>query len=479
MKKAALFFLLVLMLQNVMLMNCFGDVGISDNLLLADLTQLSSYESKQQQEILENKAVVLSRLLDAEKNLNDRLMRIQAGDAEAIKALDRDSLLRIVQYNNVTFNPAFIFNDAIFEEYRHIRLASLNKLRTVSTGFDRTTFLKAGPGDFEGFLKQIESKAEQSLKLTLLLQDKLMDKAKEEDLSDKDAYFEEVLALRLPQNKSKLQNIAYQMLESRARLEMLEQVVRKDCQLIRKSLRELRIKVYSSDGGSLAFNYLSVSNPVEVKKYAVYVPAGKGMLSLPLDMLVMIDGDVRFQGKKEAQYSLTGTGLLDAIQFDADKRFFIDLDAAASKQAVFQGELNTHPISELENQNNPNGASTAAGTKPVLPVRMKEAGMIMKELKRYEIYLTAKRRGIGNTYTNMFAQGLSGWKTNLSHLLRGFKPVQAPKGSGMPEYYLYIRQYTDSDSRSVLQLREQALQYMDLKEGCLWIMDMLYRIKYD
>lgn len=481
MKRAALFFLLLLMLQYPMLMSCYGDVQGQDSSLLADLTLLSSYESKTEQEMLVSKAVVLSGLLDAEKALTDKLIRIQSGDTKAIRAFERDSLLRIFQYKAAdTSGSAFIFNDAIVEAYEQTRRASLDNLIAAKNNFDRITFLKAGPADFERFFKQIESKPEQSLRLTLLLQDKLMDKAKEENIPNKEAYFEEVLALRLPQNKSKLKSIAYQVLESRARLHLLEQLLYEDRQLIEKRLQELRVKVYSSTGGSLDFSYTPISNPVEVKKYAVYVPAGESLLTLPLGMLVMINGDIRFQSKKEMVHSLTRESLLDAIQFDNGKRLFIDLDAAVSNQPVFLGGSNANSPSALDNRSIPNDVSTVTGNmKSIHSDRMKEAGMIMTELRRYEIYLSAKQKGIANAYTNRFAKGLPQWKINLSLLLRQFKPGPEPNGSGMPEYYMYIRQYTDFDNDSILQLREQALQFMNLKEGCLWILDMLYKTKYD
>ncbi len=475
MKRTLSILLLIFLLKATMLIHCYSEAQVP--LPLTDLKLLDSYESSTQLEMLHEQEVRLTGMLEAIMFMNDKLAHLVSGEPEALTVVDRDNLMALMAHHPDRLSQgAFIFGDALYGEYKLFRSGSLSKPSASAQGSDLTAFYRAAAVDFEKFYKQLESKPERMLRLTLLVQDKLMEKAMEKAVADRDAYFQEILALRMPGNKAALKQVSYQLLESRVRLDLLEQLFSEKRRVIEKQLQECLVKVYSNSGGVLSFSYRPLSEPQETKSTQVYIPAGQRAAVLNLGILMLGEGELHFQSRSGPAMPVLWEGLLGSIRPDHAGGLCLDLDAAG--QATSIAALNApNGIRLQEEDNRDSKAATGIKQEAIPQDKVQAAAMLVAQLTRHAFYEDAGKNGLKNTFTDSFEKDLPQWRHSLLQLMKTFGSEQKAGSSGMTEFYQHIREYGELDGNTKRQLREQVLQYKDHQEACLWILDRLYALK--
>ncbi|MHB1394784.1 MAG: hypothetical protein ACYCYE_17310 [Clostridia bacterium] len=270
MKRLILIVITVLMMLSGML-NCFSAAADSIG-ILSDLTLLDQLESQQLMANIEYH----SRELEYQYNEGIRITRTLDGYGKPTSAKNQTvkthQLLYALGYKGRSIDDnSLLFRDDIFIDYYRMRTGSVLEEYKKSGRMDLSAFIGRAKQEFDIFLKEVQKDNSRKNRINLLLQDKLLDKMYSDDLDNKSGYFEKVLALRLVSNTDKRNQSLYELMESRVRLKLLQELVDINRDTMEAYLDELKVIINMDYRYALSNEVSSLKNTLYKVFFSVYM----------------------------------------------------------------------------------------------------------------------------------------------------------------------------------------------------------------
>jgi hypothetical protein len=286
----------------------------------------------------------------------------------------------------------------------------------------------------------------------------------------------------------------YELMESRVRLKLLQELADINKGAVEAYLGKLKVVINNDSSGVFSFRYISDIENRGVLQYSVYLSAVNPdyKLVLPLGRLASIYGKATFTEKNGDVKIMSRESIWDKVSSGEGGELELSLGEAYINESEIPGydifsimpdNKKAIDISELSERgkrlvNNSTEAQSLARE-------------ITKDLSSLSTYTDLKSKGIYNAYTAKFEGNKDAWLTNLNKNLNSMNKLTAQSkesDTGFGGFLSYIRQYSDysrdcaagglPESSSILVFRDTVLQFRQVEEGSLWILDMLYEMKY-
>jgi tRNA splicing endonuclease len=489
-KSALLVAALILMLSGML--DCFCATNDSIG-ILSDLTLLDQLENKQLMENIE----YYSSELEYQYNDGVRIIGLMEGYGKLPNTkpqqIKTHELLYALGYKGRYIeDTSLIFRDGIFMDYYEMRTAKVLEEYKKSGMLDFSAFIGRGQQEFDIFLKEIQKDDRKRNRVILLLQDKLTDKMFSDDVDNKSGYYGNVLALRSQSNSDKRNQSIYELMESRVRLKLLQELVDINRESIEAYLDKLKVTINNDTSGVFSFRYISDIEERTVLEDSIYMTTAnpKDKLVLSLGRLATVYGKATFTDKKADVKIMSRDSIWNKISVGAEGGLEVSLGETYINESEMPGydilsiipdNKRTVDIDELSKR----GKILENSSEET----QKLAQEITKDLCALSIYRDLKSKGIYNSYTAKFEADEGAWLKKLNKNLNAMNKLVVGTGdAGVIGFLRYIRQYVDysrdctdagfAESRAVLAFRDTVLQFRQVEAGALWITDMLYQIKY-
>lgn|GEM_PF-5335498 len=475
MKKLLLIFIIcVLTLYSIMI--CYADLQVqamdTSDLPLAmkyepneNMKQLSAYQDQLQ-------AVLAEQL----QSLNTLNYIYNLGSYQG--SFSSKSIYSSMHWHYPHEENVPLFNSDMYKGYYKVRTEKLLKQYQSSEIFDYNAFVKSGRAEFDSYIKGSLKDQSSREKLMILLQSKLADKLIELAPSSRKVVFDEILSLRQPVNSSKGLDYAYQILESRVRLQLLGQMVDMNKQKLNKLVGNINIGIIAKGKGQL----LLQSNDAKSNEKATEImnlmqnEEGYRGLALLQEFYSKQNYKLVFNKAEGGLFEIDLYKAVEAITLDEKGYLHLDLDYLMAVQQ--SAEVKAPAV-------RPGSASVRENQFKVLEQlyssKSKAAQEIIKELNRYGIYMELKNKKISNNYTRSFEVKQKQWKKDMDSKLNAFG------SSGEADFMAYLKQFEQLDRYGDKQQKENALiarfrnsdiQFKDTSQGILWLTDLLFRVRY-
>jgi hypothetical protein len=472
----------LLVITSFLLFACFTEnVRAEDSSkgLLHDLVLLEQLESPELFEYIKEYSVELRKYYDG---ASGTIRSIKSGSKPTVA---HEALFVLGSYARPVNDRSMLFRDELFMDYYRLRTVGVLEEYKESGIFVFDSFIGKGRNDFDRFMAQGMTDAGKRDRAVLLLQDKLVDRLFSDAVKDKEAYFDQVLALRKASEWNNVRQRIYELMESRVRLRLLEELLQINKDTVSNYLNGERVLIKSSASGILSFKYISDVENRTLMDYSLYLAADNPYykLRLPLGRLVSIYSQAAFTGRDGSVKLMSRDSVWNSIAMGAE-----GLELKLEDAYISEGELPAYDVFSKM----PESKADAHGTSPVkgeesgkeLPEAENTAAYITAGLSALDSYTALKARGISNAYTGKFEAGKGAWLSELNARLSQMNGTD----TGYVGLLRYIRRYVDysrestaaglPESVKVLRFRDKVLQFRSADEGMLWILDMLYKLKY-
>lgn len=475
MKKLSLIFILcVLSLFSVLL--CYADLQSNAVDIMADLPLAVKFESAESLKSISLYYKQLEAVLAQQRQSLNTLNYIYYLGAYR-GSFGGNSLFQAMKWNNDYEENAPLYMHDIYKGYYSLRTEKVLKQYQTSEFFDYTAFVKNGRPEFDSYIKGILGNLNRKEQLMTLMQSKLADKLID-PLPDKKSMLDEILSLRQAANSSINLDYTYQLFESRVRLQLHQQMVDANKQKLEKLVKNIRIAITSSKKGQLQLQSMdggSGDKPIQLINVLEGEEGYRGLISL-YELVSKDNVKLVFVEESGAISQIKLVEAIDAIAMDENGAVNLNLDMLFDeKQEPITIETPKDPVPSKSAENHLKAAEQLYASKS------KAAQGIIKELNRYSIYLELKDKKISNNYTRSFETKQQQWKKDLEVKLTTFGP------GGGADFAAYIKQFELLDRKTIKNEKEKALiakfrnsdmQFKKTAEGSLWIMKLLYKLKY-
>lgn len=463
--------------------------------ILSDLKLLEQLETAK----LFKNAQDYSRELCHQFSEGSRLIELMDGLGSDITAntqpVGAGELLNALCYEAMELEDySMLYRDSMFSDYYAMRTEKVIGEYVKTGKADLNSFMGSGGKDFSLFMSGLSKDAGKSERIILLLQEKLISKMYNNDLKDKSGYFDRMLALRAETDSSIRNKYIYELIESRVRIKLLEELVNINNKILRAYLEQTKVLVRTDKSGILSLQYTSDIEKGTLQKYTVYLATGIAdyKLYLPLSRFTALQGNPVFTGKNAEPRMMSRDSLWNSIRIGADGGLEVSLENAF----ISDSEISDSDASQM----------IPAGQTSAETGRLYEEGKklenypkevqnlaqdITRDLNTLDNYLDLKDKGISNSLTAKFESGKEAWLKAFDGKLNRFNKLIAGSGTeetGFVGFLNYVNRYVDYNRRStaagmpqskeVLVFRDSVLQFRQIDEGLLWIIDMLYKVKY-
>ena len=388
------------------------------------------------------------------------------------------SLEKCLNWDNSFEEDAPLFKSELYKGYYSLRTEKILKQYQSSEIFDYAAFIKTGRQEFDPYIKSAAEDEKVMLQLTILLQEKILEKLIELEPLKRIIVLDETFDLGLPENRSKSLDCLYQMFESRVRLQLFDQMAEINKQKLRRLNLKIGIVITAEKSGELVFrnkDIKSLDNAVQIINVLQQEGRYRG-LTLLNELYTKQNHKLFFKEEGGRSHEMELEKAIYAIAIDENGYLHIDLDSLFAEQ--IQISENTTPTNStvsnaLENQLNQLELLYSSKTKA--------ASEIVKELNRYSIYLELKDKKISNLYTKGFEAGQKTWKKNLDNKLSTFGI------GGTADFIAYIKQFElwdrnlnkqDKVSILIVKFRNSDIQFRTTEEGSIWLTNMLFKIRF-
>lgn len=473
----------LLAITGFMLLACYKENVLAEEGskgLMYDLVLLEQLESPQLYEYIKEYSVELVNHIDV---TSGTIRSIKSGSKPAAA----HEALFVLGYKARPLNDrAMLFRDELFMDYYRLRTSGVIEEYTKSGIIDVDSFIGRAKNDFDRFMAESMKEAAKRDRAVLLLQDKLVDRLLSDGVKDKEGYFGQVLDLRKASEWNNARQHIYELMESRVRLKLLEELLRINKAVVNNYLNGERVLLKSITSGILSFKYISDIENRTVMDYSLYVAADNPYykLKLPLGRLASIHSQAAFTGRDGSVKLMSRDSVWNSIAMGTE-----GLELKLEEAYINEGEMPVYDVFSIMPEQKP-----AAGTGIImekaeepgngLTEAEKTAGYITAALKALDDYSALKARGISNAYTSRFEAGKGAWLSGLNAKLKQMNGTD----TGYLGFIRYVRRYVDysresaaaglPESIEVLLFRDRVLQFRTVDEGMLWILDMLYKLKY-
>lgn len=432
---------------------------------------LSKEPSAAMKQLNENSAELQSIIAEQRFNLNILNSICYLGSYTG--SFDGLSLQRSLEWRGADFDKAPLFNSEAYSDYYHIRTAKILEKYQYSEAFDCAAFIKNARTEFDSFIVSEKNNAQ----LMVLLQDKHFDKLVELEPAQRKQLFEEVLALRLPENNSKYLDNLYQQFEGRVRLQLLTEMVEINQKKLEALANKIGMIITSDKKGQLQLIYKDSQNK-EVSVHIINVLGDddgyRGLVKL-YELYKKTDIRLIFTEEEGSSHEIDMTQAYSAIALDNEGYVHLNLDSLINNQKVQEVKSEAPaPDASIDNE-------LLKSAELLYASRTKAAQEIVRELNRYGMYLELKDNKISNLYTRSFEAELMTWKKNLDLRLNSFGTA------GTADFIAYIKLFSlldrnpsknDKERTLIAKFRNSDIQFRKTEDCSIWITDILYRLKY-
>jgi hypothetical protein len=391
---------------------------------------------------------------------------------------DGSSLKKCLDFENRFVENAPLFKSDIYRSYYSLRTAKVLKQYQTSELFNYAAFIKTGRQEFDSYIKGSVKDQSSMAQLTLLLQEKILDKIIELEPLKRKSFLDEALNLGLPANSSKSLDCLYQMFESRARLQLFDQMAEINKQKLQRLNQKIGMVITSEKSGGLLLqnrNSKSKDTKVQIINVLSEEDSYRG-LTLLNELYNKQNYKLVFNEKGGRSHEIELEKAIYAIAIDDNGYVHLDLDG------LFREETK---ISENPAPENPAVLNVEANQLKQLELlysgKSKASGEIVKELNRYNIYLELKDKKISNLYTKDFEASQKIWKKDLDNKLNSFGL------GGSADFIAYIKQFELSDRNLgkqdkvrvlIAKFRNSDIQFRTTEESSIWLTNMLFKIRF-
>ncbi len=463
----------------------------ADSGILSDLELLEQLETADYLKNMENYSTELYSIFNKGSRIIQFIDRFVEALPEGYLPFEANELQDVLQKKaEPSKDNSVLFRDSIFSDYYAIRTEKILEAYEKTGYADIAGFIGRAEKEFglfmEGLLKD-ETRAE---RMILLLQEKLTCNMYYEGLTDKSRYFEQVLALRSEALAEARKRYAYELIESRTRIKLLEELVDINCGMLSERLEKVKVHIRTDTSGILSYQYASDIRKSALDKHLVYLTTGLAdyKLLLPLRRLAYIQGRPTFAGRNQESMTMTRDSIWKSIKTGPG-----GLEVSLEEAYISESDIPGDDIPLLIHDSNVSESvekffEEGKGLESHSPEVENLAYDITKALSILDHYFQLKEKGISNSLTAKFDKEKDVWSSDFSEKLDLMNRLTAgleAAESGCTGFLGYIYRYVDysrrckaegmPESKAVLVFREKVLQFREADEGMLWIIDMLYK----
>ena len=475
MKKLFLiFFLFVLSLTNMLF--CYADVNSKPIDITEDLPLVTKYESANNLRTINEYNMRLQSIIAKQgMNLNTLNTIYYLGSYK--DSFDGGSLRECLDWENSFEESAPLFKSEGYKGYYSLRTAKILKQYQTSEFFNYAAFIKTGRQEFDSYIKGAVKDQSSIQQLTLLLQEKILDKLIEFEPLKRKGFLDEALDLGISVNSSKTLDCLYQMFESRVRLQLFNQMADINKQKLLSLNLKIGIVITSEKSGELLLQNTDIKSTDNLVQIMNVLQGEDGYRGLTLlnELYSKQKTKLVFNERNGGSHEIELEKAINAIKLDENGYVRLDLDR------LFAEEMK---ISDNSVPTNLIGSSVSESEQKQLELlyssKTKAAQAIVKELNCYSIYLELKDKKISNLYTKNFEAMQKIWKKDLDNKLNAFGI------GGRADFAAYIKQFELSDRHIskpdkvrllIAKFRNTDIQFRTTEEGSIWITNMLFNIR--
>ena len=391
---------------------------------------------------------------------------------------DGGSLKKSFEWDNSFQESAPLFKSDIYKDYYKLRTEKILQKYQTTEVFDYTVFTAAGRQQFDSYIKGTITDQRNMGQLTVLLQGKILDKLIELEPLKRKTLLDETLALGLPINSDINLDYLYQLFESRVRLQMFDQMAETNKEKLEKLSHKIGMVITADKSGNLLLQSKDLQSKGNIVQIINVLQEEEGYRGLNLlqELYGKKNYKLVFNEEKGSSYEIELEKAIDNITIDENGFVNLDLNSLFEEKP----QIGANPISEDPTASNVDENSLKQLERLYLN-KTKAAQEIVKELNRYSIYLELENQNITNLYTRGFEAGLKTWKKNMDNKLSSFGV------GGMADFMTYIKQFElldrslnkqDKERALIAKFRNSDIQFRTTEEGSIWIINMLYKIRY-
>jgi hypothetical protein len=456
---------------------CYADANNKTIHIIEDLPWVTRFEPADHLKYI-NEYNMSQQSIIAEQSINlNRLNTIfYVGNYK--ESFDGGSLKKCLDWDSSFEERAPLFNSELYKGYYSLRTGKILRQYQTSEFFDYAAFIKSGRQVFDGYIKSSVKDQSGLSQITFLLQEKLLDKLIELEPMKRKGFLDEALELGLPANSMKSLDCLYQMLESRVRLQLFDQMAVINKQKLQGLNLKIGIVITAPKNGKLLLQNKDANSRdsvVQIINVLQEEESFRGLTSLN-ELYTKPNYKLVFNEDGGSSHEIDLEKAIDAIAMDENGYVHIDLDKLFTEK--IQISENTAPVistasNALESQ--------LKQLELLYSSKTKASGEIVKELNRYSIYLELKDKKISNIYTKGFEAGLKTWKKNLDIKFSTFGI------GGMADFMAYVKQFelldrniskSDKARALIVKFRDSDIQFRTTEEGSIWITHMLFKIEF-
>lgn len=442
-----------------------------------DLPLALKYETQTAQMQLGNFETEAKKIL-LEQQLNmDLLSSLYYLGYAYTGSFDGHSLERSISLSKNFYLDAPIYRSDIFKGYYKLRAERLIKQYSTLQVLDYGALTKAARQDFDNYIKASVTNAALKENLTVLLQEKLMDKLIDLEPGNRKAALDEIYSLRLPANVGLCNDYLYESFEYGTRLQVLSQILEANREKIFVLSHAVALNITSEKRGTLLLQYVDSKGKIESLQVLSVNKAEQGYNGMTVvgELIGKKDGRLVFIDEAGKEQSIDIDRALEAVSLD-DKGFL---------RLSLEGLPNEEQPEHLDTKVADSATDFESQIKPLLTLynsKTAEAQVIIKELNRYSMYLELKKTGITNNFVRTFETNKKSWKTAMNARIEHFGP------GGMADFAAYIKQFELADRSDLgrseegrllaARFRNSVVQFRKIDDSSVWITDMLYNLKY-
>lgn len=409
--------------------------------------------------------------------------------------IDSKTVYRLVNGKSSGLSKSPLFAGAAYKGYYEARARkALNEYeRSGILSLDSVT--SDSRAIFDGYMNSLDKGEGENT--VLLLQYKLLDRLLYDNAynaaADREKYFSEILALRKPDKAAseKRQDYIYQLFESRARLELLEQVTDRNRQVICDKAKNIGIKLLAKNEYKAYIESNGEADEAEkhVPAAAKYLQFIKGQdynwTVLPLAEFISPNGSrsMNMTAQDGSMAVIPGEAALSYVYIDDKAQLCLDLDQLMADRGK---------ISELYKTVLPQNTEAADIKRQEAALAAECTGkngagsLVVKALNKYSIYLDSKNSAPDSSYIKSFESSKKSWQSELEKALKAYEPADKTSKEELYAFIGFNKKLADFEAgygfegadsnKAVLKYREQVLQFRTLQSGSLWLLDMAYEL---
>ncbi len=472
MKRLLLIFVLCFLLIFGILF-CYADETVKAVNIREGLPLTAGYAAAEQNKMIELYNGELPKLL-AEQQLNLNILNSIYYFGSYQGVFTGSSLSRSLDWPGTTEDRSPLFASEIYQGYLRLRTEKVLQTYQTSGMFDYTAFIQNSRAQFDSYVKGAVKTDSAKEQLLVQLQERLADKLPQLIDKKRKPLLDEIMSFRLPTNNSKSMDLLYQLFEEKARMETFDKLAALNKQKLEKLMDSIGVVVSSEKNGTVEIKGKGKTDtPVQILNVLTDGTGYKGYIKLA--QLYKLDGaSLSFAPEGEQSFVTSAADALKDVHLDDRGLVSLNLDEWTKTAQNPQGSEGTNTVQQEREK-------YQKALAQMYQSKSKQAQEIIKELNRYSIYLDLKNKKTSNYYTKNFEDNLTSWKKSLDSKLNAFGP------DGIADYVGYIKRFeqlnrteeqTQDEALLIARFRNTDLQFKDTQEGMLWILDLLYKLKY-